>query len=209
MLYSVKCYSIYYDWSCIWFLIMISNFHCNFFICNWPSPVLNMIQISVLNGKVERNECWGDAQCSGRPSPSGELGLNVRWSYLPLPPAELQHHLPLLPNPIAPKTRAFISQAKYPRSPQSLSLLALRQSDNYLVPFPLLLASREVFWLALLCMKYYQNIAHFYILQPLTQEIWSHSSRDWQVSVFHLPLRIAALFRSYSAGFDGKRSETV
>lgn len=51
----------------------------------------------------------------------------------------------LLPIPDAPKTRAFISWAKYPRSPQSLSLLALRQSDNYLVSFPLLLASREVF----------------------------------------------------------------
>lgn len=43
---------------------------------------------------------------------------------------------------------------------QSLSFLASRQSDNYLFSFPLLLASREVFWLALVCMKYYQNIAH-------------------------------------------------
>lgn len=168
-----------------------------------------MIQISVLNAKVEGNECWGDARRTGRHGQNCELGLNVRWSYQALPPAEPQHHLPLLPNPNAPKTRAFISRAKYPRSPQSLSLLALRQSDNYLVSFSLLLASGEVFWLALLCMKYYQNIAHFSIPQLLTQEIWSHSGRDWQVSVFHLPLRIAALFRSYSAGFDGKRSETV
>lgn len=186
---------------------MNSPFHCNLCICTWP--VLSMIQISILNGKVERNERWGDTRHTGRLSPSGELGPNVRWSYQALPPAEPQHRFPLLPNPDSPKTRAFISRAKYPRSLQSLSLLASRQSDNYLVSFPLLLASREVFWLALLCMKYYQNIAHFSIPQPLTQEIWSHSGHDWQVSVFHLPLRIAALFRSYSAGFDGKRSETV
>lgn len=69
--------------------------------------------------------------------PSGEPDLDVRWSYQALPPAEPQLRLPLLPNPDAPKTRAFISQAKYPRSRQSLSLLALRQSDNYLVSFPL------------------------------------------------------------------------
>ena len=168
-----------------------------------------MIEISILNGKVERSECWVDTRGTGWPGLSSEPGLDVRWSYQALPPAEPQRRLPLLPNPNAPKTRAFISQAKYPRSPQSLSLLALRQSDNYLVSFPLLLASREVFWLALLCMKYYQSIAHFSIPQPLTQEIWSHGSCDWQVSVFYLPLRIAALFWSYSAGFDGKRSETV
>lgn len=165
--------------------------------------------MSILSGKVERNECWVDTRATGWLGPSGEPGLDVSWSYQALPPAAPHHRLPLLPNPDAPKTRAFISRAKYPGSPQSLSLLALRQSDNYLVSFPLLLASREVFWLALLCMKYYQNIAHFSIPQPLTQEIWSQSSCDWQVSVFHLPLRIAALFWSYSAGFDGKRSETV
>lgn len=116
---------------------------------------------------------------------------------------------PLLPLRGTPKTWAFISWAKYPRSLQSLSFLALRQSDNYLFSFPLLLASREVFWLALVCMKYYQNIAHFSILQPLTQEIWSHRICDWHVSVFHVPLRIAALFWSYSKHFDGSRNECV
>lgn len=55
-------------------------------------------------------------------------------------------------------------------------------------------------------MKYYQNIAHFSILQPLTQEIRSCRSRDWQVSVFHVPLRIAALFWSCSKNFDGRRN---
>lgn len=136
-------------------------------------------------------------------------GHYVRWSYQALPPAEPQRSLPPLPLPGAPKTWAFISRAKYPRSLQSLSFLALRQSDNYLFSFPLLLASREVFWLALVCMKYYQNIAHFSILQPLTQEIWSQSSCDWQVSVFHVPLRIAALFWSYSTNFDGRRNECI
>lgn len=133
-------------------------------------------------------------------------GYYVRWSYQALPPAEPQHSFPLLPLPGAPTTWAFISRAKYPRSLQSLSFLASRQSDNYLFSFPLLLASREVFWLALVCMKYYQNIAHFSILQPLTQEIWSY---DWQVSVFHVPLRITALFWSYSKNFDGRRNECV
>lgn len=133
-------------------------------------------------------------------------GYYVRWSYQALPPAEPQHSFPLLPRPGAPTTWAFISRAKYPRSLQSLSFLASRQSDNYLFSFPLLVASREVFWLALVCMKYYQNIAHFSILQPLTQEIWSY---DWQVSVFHVPLRITALFWSYSKNFDGRRNECV
>lgn len=148
-----------------------------------------------------------EPQSKQRASPG--CGHYVRWSYQALPPAEQQPSFPLLSLPGAPKTWAFISRAKYPRSLQSLSFLALRQSDNYLFSFPLLLASREVFWLALVCMKYYQNIAHFSILQPLTQEIWSHRSCDWQVSVFHVPLRITALFWSYSRNFDGRRNECV
>ena len=130
----------------------------------------------------------------------------VRWSYQALPPAEPEPILPLLPLPSTPKTWAFISRAKYPRSLQSLSFLALRQSNNYLFSFPLPPASREEFWLALVCMKFYQNIAHFSILQPLTQEIWSCRSIDWQVSVFHVPRRIAALFWSYRKKFDGRRN---
>lgn len=66
-----------------------------------------------------------------------------------------------------------------------------------------------MFWLALVCMKYYQNIAHFSFLQPLTQEIWSHRGCDWQVSVFNVPLRIAALFWSYSKNSDRRRNECV
>lgn len=133
-------------------------------------------------------------------------GHYVRWSYQALPPAEPQPSFPLLLLPSAPKTWGFISWAKYPRSLQSLSFFALRQSDNYLFSFPLLLASREVFWLAFVCMKYYQNIAHFSILQAQTQEIWSCRSCDWQVSVFHVPLRIVALFWRCSKNFDGRRN---
>lgn len=150
---------------------------------------------------------YGEAE-SKQPARPG-CGHYVRWSYQALPPAESPHSFPQLPHPGAPKTWAFISRAKYPRSLQSLSFLALRQSDNYLFSFPLLLASREVFWLALVCMKYYQNIAHFSIPQPLTREIWSQSSDDWQVSVFHVPLRIAALFWSNGRNFDGRRNERV
>lgn len=152
---------------------------------------------------------WVDGRERKGQGASVQCGHYIRWSYQALPPAEPQPCFPLLPLPGAPKTWAFISRAKYPRSLQSLSFLALRQSDNYLFSFPLLLASREVFWLALVCMKYYQNIAHFSILQPLTQEIWSRRSCDWQVSVFHVPLRIAALFWSYSRNFDGRRNECV
>lgn len=154
-------------------------------------------------------ENWRDGESQSKQRTRPGCGHYVRWSYQALPPAEPQPSFPLLPLPCAPKTWAFISRAKYPRSLQSLSFLALRQSDNYLFSFPLLLASREVFWLALLCMKYYQNIAHFSILQPLTQGIWSHRRCDWQVSVFHVPLRIAALFWSYSKNFDGGRNECV
>ena len=106
---------------------------------------------AILTDREPQSTSWAGPGC----------GHYVSWSYQPPPPAEPQPHFPLLPLAGAPKTWAFISRAKYPRSLQSLSFLALRQSDNYLFSFPLLLASSEVFWLALVCMKYYQNIAHF------------------------------------------------
>lgn len=85
----------------------------------------------------------GQGESAQRAGPG--CGHYVSWSYQALPPAEPQPSFPLLSLPGAPKTWAFISRAKYPRSLQSLSFLALRQSDNYLFSFPLLLASREVF----------------------------------------------------------------
>lgn len=121
------------------------------------------MRINILNGYVSENEILGqyyaplvshaewlgesvrdrEPQSKQRARPG--CGHYVRWSYQALPPAEPQPSFPLLPHPGAPKTWAFISRAKYPRSLQSLSFLALRQSDNYLFSFPLLLASREVF----------------------------------------------------------------
>lgn len=125
----------------------------------------------------------------------------VWWPYQVLPPAEPQPSSPSLPFNCTPKTWAFISRAKFPSFLQSPSFLALRQSNNYPFSFPLLPASRKVFWRALVCMKYYQNIAHFSILQPLTRKIWSCRSCDWHMSVFHVPRRIAALFWRYSKNF--------
>lgn len=151
--------------------------------------------VNLLNGNVKENEIPGQwyAPLAGRAEWMGEnvrcrvaqskqqarpgCGHYVRWSYQALPPAEPRHSIPLLPLPGAPKTWAFISRAKYPRSLQSLSFLALRQSDNYLFSFPLLLASREVFWLELVCMKYYQSIAHFSI--PAASDI--RNMESWQL----------------------------
>lgn len=63
---------------------------------------------------------------------------------------EMHTHLPLPTR----RTQAFISWAKYPCFLQSPSFLAYGHWDNYLLSFPLPLASGEESCVALVCIKY-------------------------------------------------------
>lgn len=63
---------------------------------------------------------------------------------------EMHTHLPLPTR----RTQAFISWAKYPCFLQSPSFLAFGHWDNYLLSFPLPLASGEESCVALVCIKY-------------------------------------------------------
>lgn len=63
---------------------------------------------------------------------------------------EIHTHLPLPTE----RTQAFISWTKYPCFLQSPSFLAFGHWDNYLLSFPLPLASGEESCVALVCIKY-------------------------------------------------------